>query len=112
MRCPISVSAPRARSATADSPTEICALARAVDPLNEFHKEAVGSFTSLLDDVAERSAESFSTIAITADGADLAAAGLNRPTATWTYLVHDNPFGPDIDRAIRSVGRWLRGKVR
>ena len=30
MRCPISVSAPRARSATADSPSEICSMARAV----------------------------------------------------------------------------------
>ena len=40
-----------------------------------------------------------------------AAAGLKRPTATWTYLVHDNPFGTDIDRAIASVGRWLRRKA-
>jgi preprotein translocase subunit SecA len=84
------------------------ALARGVDPLNEFHKEAIRSFTSLLDDVAERSAETFAAIPITVEGADLAAAGLKRPTATWTYLVRDNPFGTDIDRAIRSVGRWLR----
>ncbi len=84
-------------------------LARAIDPLNEFHKEAVRAFNSLLDDVANRCAETFRTIPITADGADLEAAGLKRPTATWTYLVHDNPFGTDIDRAIRSVGRWLRG---
>jgi preprotein translocase subunit SecA len=88
------------------------ALARGVDPLNEFHKEAIRAFTSLLDDVAERSAKTFRFVPITADGADLAAAGLKRPTATWTYLVHDNPFGTDIDRAIRSVGRRLRGKVR
>jgi preprotein translocase subunit SecA len=38
-------------------------------------------------------------VTITADGADLAAAGLKRPTATWTYLVRDNPFG--------SVGDWI-----
>jgi preprotein translocase subunit SecA len=87
-------------------------LARGVDPLIEFHKEAIRAFTSLLDDVAARSAETFRTVPITADGADLAGAGLKRPTATWTYLVHDNPFGTDIDRAIQSVGRWLRGAVR
>jgi preprotein translocase subunit SecA len=84
------------------------ALARAVDPLNEFHKEAIRAFTSLLDDVADRSAETLATVPVTADGADLAAVGLKRPTATWTYLVHDNPFGTDIDRAIRSVGGSFR----
>jgi preprotein translocase subunit SecA len=88
------------------------ALARGVDPLNEFHREAIRSFTSLLDDVENRSAETFRTIPITAEGADLAAAGLKRPSATWTYLVHDNPFGTDIDRAIRNVGRWLGRTVR
>ena len=45
---------------------------------------------------------------ITADGADLSAAGLKRPTATWTYLVQDNPFGTDIDRALRSVAGAMR----
>jgi preprotein translocase subunit SecA len=47
-------------------------------------------------------------VQITADGADLGAAGLRRPTATWTYLVQDNPFGTDLDRAMRSVARALR----
>ena len=44
--------------------------------------------------------------------AGLGAVGLKRPTATWTYLVQDNPFGTDIDRALRSVGRLLRGSRR
>ena len=59
--------------------------------------------------VAERSAETFRTAPITANGADLEAIGLKRPTATWTYLVQDNPFGTDIDRALRRAGRLLRG---
>jgi preprotein translocase subunit SecA len=86
-------------------------LARGVDPLSEFHKEAIRAFTNLFDDVADRSAATFRTVPITAAGADLAAAGLKRPTATWTYLVHDNPFGTDIDRAIANVGRWLKRKA-
>ena len=45
---------------------------------------------------------------ITADGANLGALGLRRPTATWTYLVQDNPFGTDVERAMRSVIRALR----
>ena len=69
---------------------------------------AVRAFSGLLAEVEERSVESFETVPITADGADLAAAGLKRPTATWTYLVQDNPFGTDIDRALRSVAQAMR----
>ena len=84
------------------------ALGRGLSPLDEFHKEAARAFARLLAEVEERSAESFETVLITADGADLGAAGLRRPTATWTYLVQDNPFGTDLDRAMRSVARALR----
>jgi len=84
------------------------ALGRGLSPLDEFHKEATRAFAGLLAGVEERSAESFGTVQITADGADLDAAGLRRPTATWTYLVQDNPFSTDFDRAMRSVARALR----
>jgi preprotein translocase subunit SecA len=83
------------------------ALGRGLDPLDEFHKEAVRSFNSLFERVEERSEEAFKTVPITSAGADLGSAGLKRPSATWTYLVQDNPFGTDIDRAVRSVGRLL-----
>jgi preprotein translocase subunit SecA len=84
------------------------ALGYGMTPLNEFHKEAVRAFSGLLAAVEERSAESFETVPITADGADLTAAGLKRPTATWTYLVQDDPFGTNIDRALRSVALAMR----
>ena len=86
------------------------ALGRGLSPLDEFHKEAVRVFSGLLAQVEERSAESFETVPITADGADLSAAGLKRPNATWTYMVLDNPFGTDIDRALRSVARAMSGR--
>jgi preprotein translocase subunit SecA len=75
----------------------------ALDPLAEFHREAVELFGRLLDDVEERSAQTFRTAEITADGVDLDAAGLKRPSATWTYLVQDNPFGTGLDRALRRL---------
>jgi preprotein translocase subunit SecA len=84
------------------------ALGHGLNPLGEFHKEAVRAFSGLLAGVEERSVESFETVPITADGADLSAAGLKRPTATWTYLVQDNPFGTDIDRALHSVAKAMR----
>ena len=76
----------------------------ALDPLTEFHREAVALFGRLLDQVEERSAETFRTAEITAAGVDLDAAGLKRPSATWTYLVQDNPFGTVLDRALRRFG--------
>jgi preprotein translocase subunit SecA len=87
------------------------ALARGTVPLNEFHKESDRAFRALIDTASARSAETFRIAAITPDGVDLEAMGLKRPTATWTYLVHENPFGTDIDRALRSVARRLRKLV-
>jgi preprotein translocase subunit SecA len=75
----------------------------ALDPLAEFHREAVTLFGRLLDQVEERSAETFRTAAISAAGADLDTTELKRPTATWTYLVQDNPFGTGLDRALRRL---------
>jgi preprotein translocase subunit SecA len=84
------------------------ALARGTVPLNEFNKEAIRAFGPLFEEAAAQSAETFRTAAITAGGVDLEAVGLKRPTATWTYLVHENPFGTDIDRALRSIARRIR----
>ncbi len=82
----------------------------ALDPLAEFHAEAVRLFTRLLEHVEEQSAETFHTAAITGAGADLDATGLKRPTATWTYLVQDNPFGTDLDRALGRLRRPRSGR--
>jgi preprotein translocase subunit SecA len=75
------------------------------DPLADFHAEAVKLFASLLDDVQDRSAETFVTAEITEAGVDLDAEGLRRPTATWTYVVQDNPFGTALERALRGIAR-------
>ena len=88
------------------------ALARGISPLDEFHREAIRAFATLLDDAAARSAETFLTAPITADGADLEALGLKRPSATWTYLVQDNPFGGDLDRALRAIAGRIRKVTR
>lgn len=74
-----------------------------LDPLAEFHAEAVRLYRLLLSQVEEHSARTFRTVAVTASGADLGAAGLARPAATWTYLVRDNPFGSIADRMARRV---------
>jgi len=78
-----------------------------LDPLAEFHAEAVKLFARLLDQVQDRSAETFRTAAITSAGIDLDASGLKRPTATWTYVVRDNPFGTPLDRALGRLARRI-----
>jgi preprotein translocase subunit SecA len=83
------------------------ALGRGLSPLSEFHKEAIRAFSGLLAAAEDRVAETFETVPLTADGVDLGGAGLKRPSATWTYLVQENPMGTDIDRALRSVARAL-----
>ncbi|MFD2795146.1 accessory Sec system translocase SecA2 [Promicromonospora vindobonensis] len=73
------------------------------DPLAEFNRTAGPAFQAYLDDVYDRSASTFTGSAITADGLDMDAADMNRPTSTWTYMVHDNPFGSALDRIIRGL---------
>ena len=77
-----------------------------LDPLAEFHSEAIKLFASLLDQVEEASAETFATAPITDAGVDLDAAGVRRPSATWTYLVRDKPFDMSLGGALgRFAGR-------
>jgi preprotein translocase subunit SecA len=83
------------------------ALARET-PIDEFHRAAIPAFKKIADEVAENSAETFNSATITADGVDLTEAGLIRPTSTWTYLVHDNPFDTDAEQALQRVRAMLK----
>lgn len=69
-------------------------------PIDEFNKSAIASFDTLIADAWSEAAESFKEAEITADGLDEEASGVPRPTATWTYLVNDNPFGTEADRIL------------
>jgi preprotein translocase subunit SecA len=82
------------------------ALAR-VDPLDEFHRAAVPAFNDLVPAIEERTIATLEQIEFTDDWQP-DQARLTRPTATWTYLVHDSPFGTEMDRLISFVGRGLR----
>lgn len=62
------------------------------NPLDEYHRIAVEAFTTVSEKAVESAVSTFETVEITAEGIDLGEAGLRRPTSTWTYMVHDNPF--------------------
>ncbi|GAB3498599.1 protein translocase subunit secA [Amycolatopsis cihanbeyliensis] len=85
------------------------ALARET-PIDEFHRAAVPQFRKVLPEAEERSAQTLTEAEITEDGVDLAASGVRRPTSTWTYLVHDNPFDSDAEQALKKVRSMLRKK--
>jgi preprotein translocase subunit SecA len=78
-----------------------------LNPLQEYNREMTRLFSQFRDDVTALTGHAFQTVTITADGADLAAGGLARPSATWTYVVQDNPFGTDFGRAVKSISRML-----
>ncbi|MGI8448254.1 MAG: accessory Sec system translocase SecA2, partial [Streptosporangiaceae bacterium] len=78
-----------------------------LNPVSEYNREMTRLFTQFRDDVTALTGHAFQTITITADGADLAAGGLARPGATWTYVVQDNPFGTDFGRAVQAISRLL-----
>jgi len=78
-----------------------------LNPLEEYNREMTRLFSQFRNDVTALTGHAFQSVTITADGADLAAGGLARPSATWTYVVQDNPFGTDFGRAVKSISRLL-----
>jgi preprotein translocase subunit SecA len=83
------------------------ALAR-VDPLDEFHRTAVPAFNELIPEIERRTIDTFEIIQADDEDWTPEQAKLIRPSATWTYLVHDSPFGSDMERLVSFVGRGLR----
>jgi preprotein translocase subunit SecA len=77
-----------------------------LDPLDEFHRAAVPAFQKVFTEIEARTIATFEETDLS-DGWKPAEAELVRPSATWTYLVHDNPFGSELDRLIAAVGRRL-----
>ncbi|WP_020502489.1 accessory Sec system translocase SecA2 [Sciscionella marina] len=83
------------------------ALARET-PIDEFHRIAVAEFAQFSAQVHERSASTFEEVKLTENGVDLEGIGLRRPNSTWTYMVTDNPFGSEEERALAFLGRALK----
>jgi len=52
--------------------------------------------------------ETFRTVLIDAAGAHLDDAGLARPSATWTYMVSDNPLAGKGNSVLSGIGNIFR----
>ena len=62
------------------------------DPYIEFQKIAVNMFDDMLVQLDRQLAELFDEIAARDEPVDLTSMGIKAPSATWTYLINDNPF--------------------
>ncbi|WP_165242329.1 accessory Sec system translocase SecA2 [Corynebacterium lizhenjunii] len=77
-------------------------------PIAEYHRIAVREFKHLAQDAVDKAVETFNTVRIDAEGAHLEDAGLSRPSATWTYMVSDNPLAGSGNSVLRGIGNIFR----
>ncbi|PZU47511.1 MAG: accessory Sec system translocase SecA2 [Microbacterium sp.] len=82
-----------------------------VNPRDEFHRIALREFHGFFTAAYTRAAEIIQEVTAQQLGQDISALGLRRPSATWTYMVTDNPLGSPMDRAAREAGKWWRSRV-
>jgi preprotein translocase subunit SecA len=99
-----------ARLAEVREGVHLRALGR-LDPLDEFHRAAVPAFNQLRQEIVRRTVETFQQADITEEWQPT-DVNLLRPSATWTYLVHDNPFGSELERLVSSVSRRIGSRRR
>ncbi|MGO1972755.1 MAG: accessory Sec system translocase SecA2 [Propionibacteriaceae bacterium] len=81
------------------------------DPATEFHTIAIKEFGGFFDTVYAAVADLVAGLSPAQVGSGLDDLGLRRPSATWTYMIRDNPFGSSGDRAVRTLGRIWRSRV-
>lgn len=73
-------------------------------PIDEFHRIAVREFKELAQRAVDEAVDTFSTVRIDAQGAHLEESGLARPSATWTYMVSDNPLSGSGNSVLKGIG--------
>ena len=77
-------------------------------PIDEFHRIAVGEFKQLAQRAVDEAVSTFETVRIDAAGAHLDDEGLARPSATWTYMVNDNPLSGNGNSVIGAISSMFR----
>ncbi len=76
-------------------------------PIDEYHRIAVREFKELAQRAVDAAVETFKEVCIDEDGAHLEDHGLARPSATWTYMVSDNPLAGG-NSVVRGIGNIFR----
>lgn len=77
-------------------------------PIDEYHRIAVREFKELANRAVDRAVETFENVTIDSHGAHLAEAGWKRPSATWTYMVSDNPLAGSGNSFLTGLSNMFR----
>ena len=80
-------------------------------PTEEFHRIALGEFHGFFDTVYRDTADLIGTLNPDDIGRDPEDLGLRRPSATWTYMATDNPFGGSGSRFMGRVVKLIRSDI-
>jgi preprotein translocase subunit SecA len=77
-------------------------------PIDEFHRMSIAAFGELAERAVAKARETFSSATITESGVDLEGLGLHKPSATWTYMVNDNPLSSTGGSVVGSIAAIFR----
>lgn len=77
-------------------------------PIDEYHRIAVREFKDLAQRAVDDALDTFNTVLIDSEGAHLEDHGLSRPSATWTYMVSDNPLSGGGNSVLKGIGNIFR----
>ena len=77
-------------------------------PIDEFHRMSIAAFGELAERAVNKARETFDEVEITSEGAQLGELGLHKPSATWTYMVNDNPLASSGGSVMGSIVQMFR----
>jgi preprotein translocase subunit SecA len=74
------------------------------DPLTVYTTQAIKAFSTIEDAIDEAVRKALGTVRVAEGAIDLTDAGIKAPSATWTYLVNDDPFRHRIGAMLTGPG--------
>lgn len=80
-------------------------------PTEEFHRIALREFHGFFDAVYRDTADLIETLTPDDIGRDPEDLGLRRPSATWSYMATDNPFGSAAGRFMGRAVKLIRSDI-
>jgi preprotein translocase subunit SecA len=66
------------------------------DPFFEFQKLAIEAFDAVQKRIEQDALKTFNRVTADTDVIDPESLGIKAPSATWTYVINDAPFGHDL----------------
>jgi preprotein translocase subunit SecA len=75
------------------------------DPLTRFTTDVTTAFHTLDDTIDQRVLDELSRVRVSGGLIDLSGVAITGPSATWTYLVNDDPFRNQIGMLLTGPGR-------